>query len=92
LAAYDVWYWQNELLGVAVDSEGETTKVPGSLPAASGEVLLDTGEYIILVRWDDDLDGDTGEECAALDPAEVQGEDDLDCYALNLGCLSVACP
>ena len=92
LAAYDVWHWQRELLGV--DPDNENRKIPGSLPAASGEVLRDgaTGEYLILVRWDDDLDGDVGEECAALDPAAVQGEDDLDCYALNLGCLGGACP
>lgn len=94
LAAYDVWYWQSEIVGIAADEEGQTTKVPGSLPAASGEVIRDasTGEYLILVRWDDDLDGDAGEECAALDPDEVQGEDDLDCYALNLGCLGGPCP
>ena len=90
LAAYDVWHWQTELLGK--DPDDDDMKVPGSLPAASGEVYVDTGEYIILVRWDDDLDGDVGEECAALDPAAVQGADDLDCYALNLGCLSAECP
>lgn len=92
LAAYDVWYWQTELLGI--DPDDANRKTPGSLPAASGEVLRDatTGEYLILVRWDDDLDGDVGEECAALDPDEVQGEDDLDCYALNLGCLGGPCP
>jgi type IV pilus assembly protein PilV len=84
LAAYDVWYWQAELRGTDPD---DGTKVPGSLPAASGQVYTDGGEYIILVRWDDDLDGDAGEECAALDPGAVQGVDDLDCYALNLGCL-----
>ncbi len=102
LAAYDVWHWQAQLLGEEVvplggdedEVEGETRKVPGSLPAASGEVLLNAGdEYIIIVRWDDDLDGDTSKACTALDPQAVQGADDLDCYALNLGCLnSEACP
>ena len=90
LADYDVWHWQAQLLGQ--DPDDETLNVPGSLPAASGEVLVDAGEYIILVRWDDDLNGSTGEDCAALDPEATQHPDDLDCYALNLGCLSVACP
>jgi type IV pilus assembly protein PilV len=84
LAAYDVWHWQAELRGKNPD---DGTKVPGSLPTANGQVYTDAGEYIILVRWDDDLDGDAGEECAALDPDSAQGLDDLDCYALNLGCL-----
>ncbi len=107
LAAYDVWHWQAQLLGEEVvpldedEDESETRKVPGSLPAASGEVLINTvqyptvseSEYIIIVRWDDDLDGDTGKVCTALDPQAVQGANDLDCYALNLGCLSSeACP
>ncbi len=80
LAAYDIWYWQAELR-----DEG-----PGSLPDASGEVYLEDGEYIIMVRWNDSLDLATGEACDALDPGDVQDpDDDLDCYgyALNLGCL-----
>lgn len=94
LAAYDIWYWQREVLGVETDpNSGETRKMPGSLPAASAEVLDVAGEYIILVRWDDDLDGSTGTVCAALDPNAVQDPDDLDCYALNLGSLCVEdCP
>jgi type IV pilus assembly protein PilV len=90
LAAYDVWYWQAELS--AEDPEDDTKREPGALPMASGEVLVEEGQYIILVRWDDDLSGSTGTECAALDPDAVHDPEDLDCYALNLGCLSVACP
>lgn len=83
LATYDVWHWQTELKGLEADS----SKIPGSLPNASGEVLEEDGEYIILVRWDDDLSGSTGTKCEALDPADDQGPDDLECYVLNLGCL-----
>jgi type IV pilus assembly protein PilV len=92
LAAYDVWAWQAELKGVT--SSG--TKVPGSLPSATGEVQQDGRDFIVLVRWDDDLDGDKGTVCSALDPNA--GPDDLNCYALNLGCLDtqdpldIACP
>lgn len=98
LAAYDIWYWQTELLGK--DPDDDAVKVPGSLPAASGEVLVDNsvyptnGEYVIVVRWDDNLDSTTKEECAALDAADVQDpDDDLECYgyALNLGCLGDPC-
>jgi type IV pilus assembly protein PilV len=93
LAAYDVWHWQTELLGRDPDDD---SKIPGSLPNASGEVTANAdGEYIILVRWDDDLSGSTGTDCAARDPAEDQDSDDLECYVLNLGCLDslgVVCP
>ena len=88
LAAYDIWHWQTEVLGK--DPDDDTRKVPGSLPEASGEVYLEGGEYIIMVRRNDSLDSETGEACDALDPADVQDpDDDLDCYAyaLNLGCL-----
>ncbi len=92
LAAYDVWHWQTELKGL----EADDSKIPGSLPDASGEVLQTaTGDYVILVRWDDDLSGSTGTDCAARDPAEDQDSDDLECYVLNLGCLNslgVVCP
>jgi len=81
LAAYDVWAWQAELLGI----ENIDEKVPGSLPKASGAVEVVAGEYIVRVRWDDDLSGSTGENCPVEDPV------DLDCYTLNLGCLG-ACP
>lgn len=87
LAAYDVWAWQTEL--AARDPDDPTRSIPGSLPAASGEVYRDaaSGEYLVLVRWDDDLSGSSGTECAALDPDTVHNPDDLDCFALNLGCL-----
>jgi type IV pilus assembly protein PilV len=85
LAAYDVWRWQTELLGKDPDDE---TKIPGSLPNATGEVATNAdAEFIILVRWDDDMSGSTGTACAARDPAEEQDADDLECYVLNLGCL-----
>ncbi|CAA0121600.1 Uncharacterised protein [Halioglobus japonicus] len=87
LAAYDNWYWQTELLGIDPD---DGSKVPGSLPEASGEVYLEGGEYIVIVRWNDSMDSVTGQACDALDPGDVQDpEDGLDCYAyaLNLGCL-----
>tara|TARA_R110002049_G_scaffold85550_15_gene217502 strand:- start:2442 stop:3047 length:606 start_codon:yes stop_codon:yes gene_type:complete len=93
LAAYDTWYWQTELLGVR-----DGTRVPGSLPEASGEVYRSGIDYIVIVRWNDSLDSETGEDCDALDPEDVQDpEDGLDCYAyaLNLGCLDAAgapCP
>jgi type IV pilus assembly protein PilV len=93
LAVYDNWYWQTELLGVSGD-----TRVPGSLPEASGEVYRSGNDYIVIVRWNDSLDSDTGAACDALDPEDVQDPDDgLDCYAyaLNLGCLDAAgapCP
>lgn len=90
LAAYDVWHWQTELIG----PEGES-KIPGSLPDASGEVLDQDGDYVIVVRWDDDLSGSTGTSCEALDPGADQDSNDLDCYVLNLGCLDsdgVVCP
>jgi hypothetical protein len=45
------------------------------------------GDYIIVVRWDDDLSGSTGTDCEALDPDDDQDADDLECYVLNLGCL-----
>ena len=92
LAAYDVWYWQTELKGL----EADNSKTPGSLPDASGEVLQTaTGDYVIVVRWDDDLSGSTGTNCEALDSADDQGPDDLECYVLDLGCLDslgVVCP
>jgi type IV pilus assembly protein PilV len=93
LAAYDVWYWQTEVLGRGPDDD---SKVPGSLPSASGEVTTNAdGEYIILVRWDDDLSGSTGTDCEALDPDDDQDADDLECYVLNIGCLDslgTVCP
>lgn len=93
LAAYDVWRWQTELLGRDPDDD---SKIPGSLPNASGEVTTnDAGEYIIVVRWDDDLSGSTGTDCEALDPDDDQDADDLECYVLNFGCLDsldVDCP
>ena len=85
LAAYDVWRWQTELLGRDPDDD---SKIPGSLPSASGEVTTNAdGNYIIVVRWDDDLSGSTGTDCEALDPDDDQDADDLECYVLNLGCL-----
>jgi type IV pilus assembly protein PilV len=89
LAAYDVWMWQAQI--AAQDPNDESKKLPGALPSASGAVQVQDGEYIVIVRWDDDLDGDEETTCAALDGA-IQGPDDLDCYALNLGCMGVACP
>jgi type IV pilus assembly protein PilV len=93
LAVYDVWHWQTELLGRDPDDD---SKIPGSLPSASGEVTRNAdGEYIALVRWDDDLSGSTGTDCEALDPAADQDADDLECYVLNLGCLDslgAVCP
>lgn len=92
LAAYDVWHWQTELRGL----EADNSKIPGSLPDASGEVLQTAaGDYVILVRWDDDLSASTGTDCVALNPLADQDSDDLECYVLNLGCLDslgVACP
>lgn len=95
LAAYDVWYWQAELH--ATDPDDDALREPGTLPSASGEVKVNAaGQYLVLVRWDDDLSGldeEVDEDaCAALDPLEVQDPKDRDCYALNLGCLGVACP
>jgi type IV pilus assembly protein PilV len=92
LAAYDVWRWQTELLGRDPDNG---SKIPGSLPNASGAVTTNAGEYIIVVRWDDDLSGSTDTDCTALDPTEEQDSDDLECYVVNLGCLDslgVVCP
>jgi type IV pilus assembly protein PilV len=92
LAVYDVWHWQAELAGLNEDD----SKIPGSLPNASGEVTTNAdGEYSILVRWDDDLSGSTGTDCEALDPLADQDSEDLECYVLNLGCLDsvgVVCP
>lgn len=93
LAAYDVWYWQTEVLGRDPDDD---SRIPGSLPNASGAVTTNAdGEYIIVVRWDDDLSGSTGTDCEALDPSADQDADDLECYVLNLGCLDslgAVCP
>jgi len=88
LAIFDIWTWQTELAGN--DPNAPDQSVPGSLPAASGEVYRDatTGEFRVLVRWDDDLSGSSGRECAALNPQTVHNPGDLDCFALNLGCLS----
>lgn len=92
LASYDIWHWQTELAGQ--DPE-DGSKIPGSLPNPRGEVLQEDDDYIIVVRWDDDLSGSTGTRCTALDPAADQGADDLECYAINLGCLDAldaSCP
>ena len=95
LAAYDVWRWQTELLGRDADDDDDDddSKIPGSLPNASGEVTTNAdGDYIIVVRWDDDLSGSTGTDCEALDPDDDQDADDLECYVLNLGCLESGSP
>ena len=49
------------------------------LPSGSGEVAAVTGstnEFEIIVRWDDDRSGSTGETCPPAD------DDDLDCHTV----------
>jgi hypothetical protein len=62
-------------------------RIPGSLPAGSGSVarVAGTDDFVVVVRWDDDLSGSAGTDCAALDPNAVQDPNDLDCYILRVG-------
>lgn len=70
IAKYDQGQWQARLAAGG----------GGSLPSGSGEIENSGGGvYVITVRWDDDLSGSTGTDCAPADP------NDLDCYALTVG-------
>lgn len=72
-ATYDIAQWQSQLAGNA-DMWGGA-----GLPSGSGEVAPVTGttnELEIIVRWDDDRSGSTGETCPPAD------DDDLDCHTV----------
>ena len=72
-ATYDMARWQAQLAGNADVWGG------AGLPSGSGEVAAVTGstnEFEIIVRWDDDRSGSTGETCPPAD------DDDLDCHTV----------
>lgn len=81
LARFDVSEWQTMVSGLV-----GTTRQPGSLPAGAAVVELLAGTTVafnIVVRWDDDLSGSTGTNCADL-TGVTQEPRDLDCYVLRL--------
>ena len=75
-ASYDRYIWQSKI--ASIDADG--VPVPGSLPSASGAVarIGSTNDFLVTVRWDDDLSGSTGTNCPPQDSA------DLDCYQLTV--------
>jgi type IV pilus assembly protein PilV len=76
LAAYDVSVWQKRVTGNIASG----TKTPGSLPSGSGGVsrIGTTDNFLIIVRWDDDLSGSSETNCPP------QSDADLDCYQLTV--------
>mgnify|MGYP001817507360 CR=1 FL=1 len=74
VAVYDVATWQTRVTGNIASG----TRTPGSLPSGTGSVARQAGtdNFLITVRWDDDLSGSSGTNCP------VQSAADLDCYTL----------
>ena len=62
---------------------------PGSLPTGTGSVarIGVTDNFVVTVRWDDDLSGSTGTTCQRVppDPNIAVTPADLECYQLTIG-------
>jgi type IV pilus assembly protein PilV len=82
LSVYDKSVWQTQVTGNIASG----TKTPGSLPSGSGSVarIPGTQNFVVTVRWDDDLSGSTGTNCAMDPNSPAQTAADLDCYRLTV--------
>ena len=66
MAAFDIYHWKNRLAG----KQG--------LPSGRGKVTLSSGVYEIIIMWDEDRTGVTGEGCGG------NSATDLKCYKLQI--------
>ncbi|TRX54418.1 type IV pilus modification protein PilV [Thalassomonas sp. M1454] len=63
IAQYDLLQWQN--------------LISASLPAGSGEILINNNRATIIVHWDENRDGSAGNNC----PKQTSA--DLECVKIN---------
>ena len=86
IATYDIAVWQTQVTG----NVGSGTLTPGSLPSGAGRVdrVGTSNNFLITVRWDDDLSGSTGLNCASIPPdpnGPAVTAADMECYRLTVG-------
>lgn len=83
MVLHDINEWQTLVQGLI---PGTNKRQPGSLPDGRGSVDFIAGppsSINIVVRWDDDLSGSTGDNCVHLTGITMSASD-LDCFVLTL--------